>query len=266
VVIRWASVALTAGLPSGAAFPIGTTTNTYTVTPTNKTCSFTVAVNAPEAALQGNSLPIADGDATPNASDDTDFGVVSVGSSLTHTFTLTNAGTADWAVSSIAKTGANAGEFIVSGITLPTAIATGNSVTFAITFTPTSATNKYAAISIANNDCNEGPYDFALNGGPPCSNAAPAGQPIIGASAVGGNMTLSVFSGNLNGAPYWEWYQNTCGAISLGAGPSIIVPPTANATSYYARGVAGGCTATAGPCGTIQLSGGPRPRPRVAKP
>ncbi|MBK7761813.1 MAG: HYR domain-containing protein [Bacteroidetes bacterium] len=47
-----ASTAQTAGLPSGSTFPIGTTTNTFTVTDASgntATCSFTVTVNDTEA-------------------------------------------------------------------------------------------------------------------------------------------------------------------------------------------------------------------------
>ena len=47
-VITVASVTQTAGLASGATFPIGTTTNTFVVTDASgntETCSFTVTVN-----------------------------------------------------------------------------------------------------------------------------------------------------------------------------------------------------------------------------
>ncbi|MBK9453152.1 MAG: HYR domain-containing protein [Bacteroidetes bacterium] len=55
------TTALTAGLASGATFPIGTTLNTFTVTDAacnTSSCSFTVTVNGAEINVTGNSISV----------------------------------------------------------------------------------------------------------------------------------------------------------------------------------------------------------------
>ncbi len=55
----------------------------------------------------------------------------------------------------------------------------------------------------------------------------------------GGTTTLSIASGNLNGAFTWNWYTSSSGGIATGSGTSLSVSPTTT-TTYYARGE-GGC-------------------------
>src|SRR5512142_834533 len=50
------------------------------------------AVAAPEMEVTGNGLSSVDGDITPSATDSTDFGSVTVGSTVVRTFTITNSG------------------------------------------------------------------------------------------------------------------------------------------------------------------------------
>jgi hypothetical protein len=75
----------------------------------------------PEVAVTGNSLDIADGDATPSATDDTFFGTAVLGQSVIHTFTVTNSGTAALTTSTLKLPKG----FLLVGPTLPASIAAG---------------------------------------------------------------------------------------------------------------------------------------------
>jgi hypothetical protein len=67
----------------------------------------------------------------------------------------------------------------------------------------------------------------------------------------GDNVTLSIVSGNLNGASEWEWYANSCGENPLGFGNSITIN-ILDGNQIFAHGV-GGCTQGLGDCGNIML-------------
>jgi hypothetical protein len=122
---------------------------------------------AAEINLLGNGANITDGSTTPLAADFTLFGSAPVtGGTIARTFTIQNLGTANLTIpaAGITFSGANAGEFSVSGISLPATIAPAGSTTFVVTFDPSAAGVRNATINIANNDSNENPYDFALSG------------------------------------------------------------------------------------------------------
>ncbi|NNK74002.1 MAG: choice-of-anchor D domain-containing protein [Flavobacteriaceae bacterium] len=122
---------------------------------------------SPEMDVTGLGLSITDGDTTPSATDDTDWGNVNVGFPLVHTFTITNTGTGPLnltgAVPYVNVSGPNAGDFVV---TMPPApvIAPGGNTTFSITFTPSALGTRLAALSIANDDSNENPYNYNIQG------------------------------------------------------------------------------------------------------
>jgi hypothetical protein len=122
---------------------------------------------APEINIQGNGNTIADGDMTPSTADHTDFGNVVVGTSFTRTFTIQNVGSANLNLTGsspfVSISGANAADFSVT--TAPTTpISPGGSTTFVITFTPSALGLRSATISIQNDDSDENPYDFAIQG------------------------------------------------------------------------------------------------------
>ncbi|MFT3793931.1 choice-of-anchor D domain-containing protein [Flavobacterium sp.] len=114
---------------------------------------------ATEIDIQGNATSIADGDTTPTTADWTDFGSVVA----TRTFTIRNLGNIVLNVGAINFSGVNAGDFSVT--TLPAAtVGAYGSTTFVVTFTPSAINDRYATISIDNDDANESVYDFALHG------------------------------------------------------------------------------------------------------
>jgi hypothetical protein len=126
-----------------------------------------VSTIAPEMDIKGNDVSIADGDSTPSITDDTDFGSTGVvGGTVLRTFTIYNTGDADLTLTGapkVAVSGGNASDFVVTA--QPTSpVAPAGSVTFTVEFDPGAEGLRTATISISNNDPDENPYDFAIQG------------------------------------------------------------------------------------------------------
>lgn len=117
----------------------------------------------PEINITGLSTTILDGDPDPTTADGTDFGSVSVGGNQTRTFTIQNTGSFNLTVGAIIFTGLNAAEFSVTSPPSATVTPSG-STTFVVTFTPLANGTRTATIQITNNDSNENPYNFVLQG------------------------------------------------------------------------------------------------------
>ncbi|MFV8378401.1 choice-of-anchor D domain-containing protein [Flavobacterium sp. LB3R33] len=158
-------------LATGTSFttPTISTTTTYYVETTNASCTssrtaVTATVNSPEINIIGNAISIIDGDATPSTTDWTNFGSMETSTGIiTKTFTIQNTGNAPLTIGAITISGTNASDFTVT--TNPSAsIAAGGSSTFSISFNPNTLGIKNASISIVNNDSNENPYDFSIQG------------------------------------------------------------------------------------------------------
>jgi uncharacterized delta-60 repeat protein len=156
-----------------------------------------MAPQVPEINVRGNGATIADGDQSPSPADHTDFGLVNT--SLARTFTIENTGAAALTISSIAVTGVNAGEFVVSGA--PASVAAGASAPFTVTFTPGAGpASRSAIVTINSNDADEAAYDFALAATAPSLptvvSVFPAGGPTNGGTAV--TLTGTGFTGATN--------------------------------------------------------------------
>ena len=81
-----------------------------------------------------------------------DFGAITMGKTGGHKLKLTNAGGGTAiTVSSLAVAGANAGDFVVFGETVPFSIPAGGSVNLLVTFDPGSADPKSANLTVGNN-------------------------------------------------------------------------------------------------------------------
>ena len=119
----------------------------------------------PEIDIQGNNVSIPDGDTIPAAADETDFSSTPVSSgSVAHTFTIKNTGSGALNLTlPVAVSGAHADDFTVTAQP-STLLAPNGSTTFEITFAPTAEGQRTATVSIANNDSDENPYDFAIQG------------------------------------------------------------------------------------------------------
>lgn len=117
-----------------------------------------------EINLLGNSIDIVDGDVTPDVASETDFGNVNVGDNLIRTYTIQNTSSTDLPVNGISMSGIDASLFSIGILTPPSPVAANSSATFMVTFSPTSTGVKTATVHIANDDCNESDYDFAVQG------------------------------------------------------------------------------------------------------
>jgi hypothetical protein len=127
-----------------------------------------VATSVPEINLQGNSTSIISGDVTPSATDHTDFGATSItGGTIARTFTIQNTGTAALNLTTaspyVTISGTNAADFTITA-NPTTPITASSSTTFTVTFDPSAVGLRTATISIANNDADENPYTFAIQG------------------------------------------------------------------------------------------------------
>jgi hypothetical protein len=122
----------------------------------------------PEINVKGNGASIIDGDTTPSATDDTDFGSATTGGgAVSRTFTIENTGTAALNLTGTPKAaliGANASDFTVSAQPSSPVAAANGTTTFTIQFTPAATGTRAATVSIANDDADENPYDFSIQG------------------------------------------------------------------------------------------------------
>jgi hypothetical protein len=132
-------------------------------------------VAAPEMNVQGNLTNIVDGDVTPSLTDHTAFGGVQTCSgTIVRTFTIQNTGTATLNISGVTIGGTHAADYTVTSAPAATVAAAG-STTFQVTFNPSADGLRDATISIANNDADENPYNYSING---------TGDPDITAPAI----------------------------------------------------------------------------------
>ena len=124
--------------------------------------------SGPEINVQGNGINIPDGNTAISLTDNTDFGELETTGavSVTYIFTIQNLGSLDLTLDDpspyITITGATADFTLVANPTTP--IAASGSTTFSITYDPTTSGTHLATVSIANNDTDENPYTFLIQG------------------------------------------------------------------------------------------------------
>ena len=113
----------------------------------------------PEINITGNDISIANGDSSPDSSDNTNFGSHSLNTAVTKTFTIENIGSADLTISNI--TGGGIFTITPSPFTT-TVVPAGTSTTFTVTGTPASIGTFSATIIVANDDADESFYEFLV--------------------------------------------------------------------------------------------------------
>ena len=121
----------------------------------------------PEINVKGNGIDIADGDSTPNAADQTDFGVADVDyGKNTHTFAIQNTGATDLRLTGTPKVvigGSHTEDFVL--VAEPSSpVSTGGQTSFQIRFNPGQIGLRQAEAIISNDDSDENPYNFAIQG------------------------------------------------------------------------------------------------------
>lgn len=166
---------------------------------------------APEINVEGDlgSFPdIADGDTTPQGTDNTLFASTAIGSSQTKSYRIQNLGTADLTITNITTVGGNAADFIVEPtLTFPLVISPSSLITFEIEFFPVAAGTRNTTVNIISDDADENPYDFAIQGTATCTatgfTIAPLSGPVgtvttITGTNFGGSTTATI-NGNAVG-------------------------------------------------------------------
>ena len=154
-------------VPANSTLIIATTAKRAFVDNIILTCS---ANTLPEINLVGNTIDILNGDSLPSVTDDTDFGSTDVSTGLVNkTFTIQNIGSVNLNLTGtpiVEITGVDASEFSVTTQPSATTIAGLGSLTFVVSFNPSTVGLKSAAISIANDDTtdSENPYTFSIQG------------------------------------------------------------------------------------------------------
>lgn len=127
-------------------------------------CNTTIGPEINVRGLVGSNPTIPDNDITPQGTDNTLFATVVVGNNQAKNFRIENTGNAVLNITSITMNGGANTEFVVSGITLPTTIAPSANLDFTVTFTPAVAGTRTTTLEIVNNDVNENPYNFVIQG------------------------------------------------------------------------------------------------------
>jgi uncharacterized repeat protein (TIGR01451 family) len=119
----------------------------------------------PEIEVLGNGQVIESGDLTPSPADGTDFLVHDINDPVPPRalFVIENSGDAVLTIAAATISGPNAADFrFPTG--LPASIEPAQQATFAIDFTPGNLGIRSAIVTIQNNDTDENPYSFAIQG------------------------------------------------------------------------------------------------------
>ncbi|MFO1351422.1 MAG: choice-of-anchor D domain-containing protein [Gammaproteobacteria bacterium] len=117
----------------------------------------------PILAVTGNAVTIANGDSTPDTADHTDFGSVSLGSTFNRTFTITNNGNLDLTLGTVTVGGTHAADFTVA-LQPTTPLSASGNTSFQVTFNPSAVGLRSATLSFSNNDADDNPFSFAIQG------------------------------------------------------------------------------------------------------
>jgi autotransporter-associated beta strand protein len=180
--------------------------------PTNNPYAFAIqgtgTGTGPLIGVQGNSIAIANGDATPLTTDGTDFGVTNAaGGAVTHTFAILNTGDAALTLTAspkVAVSGAQASDFTVTAQPSTPVAATNGTTTFQVTFAPSAPGLRSATLNIANNNVSNNPYVFAIQGtGQGTYTLIPmTAKWSVGGSSIGWDATTSWSTVNTNSTPH----------------------------------------------------------------
>lgn len=158
-------------IPNNATFTLTWTANDATNADNGLSIdNVTVKANpvaAPNITVTGNSTLIADADVIPSTTDHTQFVNTVVGSSNTRTFTINNTGTSTLNLTGTPRVSiSGSSEFAVTTQPSAASIAGGGSLTFVVTFTPTSTGSKTATLTILSDDPDaaDATYTFGIAG------------------------------------------------------------------------------------------------------
>lgn len=180
-----------------------------------------------------------------------DYGSTSVGTPVVKTFVIRNSGPYDYNLTGlvVTKDGTNAADFVLGSLSSTSVSVNGASALFTVTFAPSTAGTKTAAIHIASNDPDENPFDIALTGfasgpeivveQPPGTDIPDGGTNSFGVVDAGGAGDLTFTIRNLGNADLTGLAITFTGAnaaeFSVTANPAAPVPGTNGSTTFTVR-------------------------------
>lgn len=199
-----------------------------------------VVYYASEINVQGNGTSIVSGDATPSTSDDTDFGSVLVTSgTISRSFTIQNSGKGPLYLTGspkVAISGTNASDFTVTTQPVSPIAATSGTTTFTVLFDPSTTGARTATLSIINDDSDENPYNFNLQG---TGYAAPTATSNAASSitTTGATLNGSVNANNASTAVTFEYGLTTSYGTTVTADQSTVTGTSATSVSKTITGL-----------------------------
>jgi hypothetical protein len=125
------------------------------------------AAGVSEIDVQGNSISIANGDNSPSIIDYTDFGSNQILTNTTKTFTIRNYGGSNLVLSGTPRVSISGSPNFTITSQPATPINSLGTTTFTVQFNPNdiiAPTTRTAIVTIANNDSDENPYTFTVQG------------------------------------------------------------------------------------------------------
>lgn len=175
------------------------------------------------------------------------------------TFTVRNTGSQTLTLGALTVDGAHAADFAVSTLG-STSLASGTSTTFSVTFTPSAAGTRTAALHLVNNDLDETPFDINLTGtlnniAPGFSLASATGATVVTVD-TGGTAIVGRFASQaiVNGNPAIAYYDASNGDLlyvratnptGTNWGPPVVVDATGNVGVFPSLEVVNGNPAIA---------------------
>ncbi|MEH1906383.1 choice-of-anchor D domain-containing protein [Nostoc sp.] len=208
------SVALNTTTPGSYSGTLILNNNDSNESPFDFAISGTVKpVLSPEIQVLNGTIDIADGSTTA-----INFGDVTVGNTLTKTFTIQNTGTAALNLTNLKLPDG----FSLVG-TLPTSVAANASTTISVGLNTTTPGSYSGTLILNNNDSNESPFDFAISG-----TVKPKIQVINGTA---GNDTFIAQGGNSN------YIITDFGGVGTSSNPSAAVIAKIDTLQFVGAGL-----------------------------
>ncbi|MEZ4861111.1 MAG: DUF642 domain-containing protein [Caldilineaceae bacterium] len=150
----------------------GTVDRTYPLTTRGGNYEVTVDFNNGDYFTFSTSSTLPEINVTPTV---IDFGEVNTGdTSPAQAVTVQNLGDVSLNISNISLSGADAGQFAISGNNCGASVSAGGSCTVQLTFTPTASGNRSAFLVITSNDSDESTVNVVLTGATPGSSGGGA--------------------------------------------------------------------------------------------
>lgn len=198
--------------------------------------SLTTALPSSEMNIKGNSTSIVDGDITPSSTDNTDFASIPINSTKDITYTIENSGQAVLNLTGTPIVTVNgSSDFTVLTQPASAAVASAGNTTFVVRFNPTTTGLKTAEISIANDDSDENPYNFTVQG---AGAEALSGTYTIDPSGSGAN-NFTTFTAAINalnvGVTAPLTFNVAAGAVFIEDLPAITASGTADNSVVFQK-------------------------------